>query len=427
MTTLKHQHQAEWGSTFFKEMQANFERIAHAINLDENIALRLRVPEKALIVSVPFRMDDGHVELVTGYRVQHNDTLGPCKGGIRYNAHVNLGEVSALAMMMTWKSAIVGLPLGGAKGGVAVDPNPLSRQELQRLTRRFTIEILNFIGPESDIPAPDMGTNEQVMAWIMDTYSQQKGHSIPGVVTGKPIDIGGSLGRKEAPGRGVVYTIISAAEKIKMKLDSKTRISVQGFGQVGGAAARKLEKIGCKVIAVSDASGGIYNANGLHYDSLTAYLNQNKFLKGYPEGDFISNEDLLEVDCDILIPAAIERVIHKDNARKLKCKILAEGANGPTTNEADQIIRERGDIFVIPDILANAGGVVVSYFEWVQDLQNLFWKEKEINHRLWEMMSDAFERVYQTSLKEKVDMRTAALMTAIRKVSTSMLTRGLYP
>ncbi|MBI5299318.1 MAG: Glu/Leu/Phe/Val dehydrogenase [Deltaproteobacteria bacterium] len=408
-------------------MQANFERIAHAINLDENIALRLRVPEKALIVSVPFRMDDGHVELVTGYRVQHNDTLGPCKGGIRYNAHVNLGEVSALAMMMTWKSAIIGLPLGGAKGGVAIDPNPLSRQELQRLTRRFTIEILNFIGPESDIPAPDMGTNEQVMAWIMDTYSQQKGHSIPGVVTGKPIDIGGSLGRKEAPGRGVVYTIISAAEKMKMKLDSKTRISVQGFGQVGGAAARKLEKIGCKVIAVSDASGGIYNANGLHYDSLTAYLNQNKFLKGYPEGDFISNEDLLEVDCDILVPAAIERVIHKDNAGKLKCKILAEGANGPTTNEADQIIRERDDIFVIPDILANAGGVVVSYFEWVQDLQNLFWKEKEINHRLWEMMSDAFERVYQTSLKEKVDMRTAALMTAIRKVSTSMLTRGLYP
>lgn len=427
MTTLKHQHQAEWGSTFFKEMQANFERIAHAINLDENIALRLRVPEKALIVSVPFRMDDGHVELVTGYRVQHNDTLGPCKGGIRYNAHVNLGEVSALAMMMTWKSAIIGLPLGGAKGGVAIDPNPLSRQELQRMTRRFTIEILNFIGPESDIPAPDMGTSEQVMAWIMDTYSQQKGHSIPGVVTGKPIDIGGSLGRKEAPGRGVVYTIISAAEKTKMKLDSKTKISVQGFGQVGGAAARKLEKIGCKVIAVSDASGGIYNANGLHYDSLMAYLNQNKFLKGYPEGDFISNEDLLEVDCDILIPAAIERVIHKDNARKLKCKILAEGANGPTTNEADQIIRERGDIFVIPDILANAGGVVVSYFEWVQDLQNLFWKEKEINHRLWEMMSDAFERVYQTSLKEKVDMRTAALMTAIRKVSTAMLTRGLYP
>jgi len=419
--------QSEWDSPFFKESQASFERVAKMIQLDENISLRLRVPERALIVSVPFRMDDGHVELVTGYRVQHNDTLGPCKGGIRYNPHVNLGEVTALAMMMTWKSAIIGLPLGGAKGGVAVDPNPLSRQELQRLTRRYTIEILNFIGPESDIPAPDMGTNEQVMAWLMDTYSQQKGHSVPGVVTGKPIDIGGSLGRKEAPGRGVVYTVISAAEKIKLKLDSKIRVVVQGFGQVGGAAARKMEKIGCKIVGVSDHMGGVYNANGLRYDSLMAYVQQNKTLKGYPEGENITNDQLLELDCEVLIPAAIERVIHKDNAKKLKCKILAEGANGPTTNEADQIIKDRGDIFVIPDILANAGGVIVSYFEWVQDLQNLFWKEKEINHRLWEMMSDAFEKVYATAQREKVDMRTAALMTAIRKVSTSMLTRGLYP
>ncbi|OGQ40424.1 MAG: hypothetical protein A2W61_01825 [Deltaproteobacteria bacterium RIFCSPLOWO2_01_44_7] len=246
-------------------------------------------------------------------------------------------------------------------------------------------------------------------------------------MTGKPIDIGGSLGRKEAPGRGVVYTIISAAEKIKLKLDSKTRVAVQGFGQVGGAAARKMEKIGCKIVAVSDLSGGVYNSNGLRYDSLMNYLSQNKFLKGYPEGDFVTNEQLLEIDCDVLIPSAIERVIHKDNAKKLKCKILAEGANGPTTNEADAIIKERGDIFVIPDILANAGGVVVSYFEWVQDLQNLFWKEKEINHRLWEMMSDAFEKVYATAQREKVDMRTAALMTAIRKISTAMLTRGLYP
>ena len=421
------QHHIEWDNPFFNEVQANFERVARLMHLDENLLLRLRVPEKALMVSVPFRRDNGKVEVVTGYRVQHNDTLGPYKGGLRYNPHVNMGEVSALAMMMTWKSAIVGLPLGGAKGGVAIDPNPLSRQELQRLTRRFTIEILNFIGPESDVPAPDMGTNEQVMAWIMDTYSQQKGHAIPGVVTGKPIDIGGSLGRKEAPGRGVVYAIISAAEKIKMKLDSKIRVAVQGYGQVGGAAAKKMEKIGCKVIAVSDHTCALYNPNGLKYDSLSAYLAQNKVLKGYPEGECITNEELLEIDCDVLIPAAIEQVIHKDNAKKLKCRILAEGANGPTTNEADRIIRERGDIFVIPDILANAGGVVVSYFEWVQDLQNLFWKEKEINHRLWEMMSDAFEKVDLTAQKEKVDMRTAALMTAIRKVSTAMLTRGLYP
>lgn len=418
---------AEWDSTFFKEVQASFERVAKMVQLDENILKKLRVPERALIVSVPFRMDDGSVQLVTGYRVQHNDTLGPCKGGIRYNLNVNLGEVAALAMMMTWKSAIIGLPLGGAKGGVTIDPTPLSRQELQRLTRRYTIEILNFIGPESDIPAPDLGTNEQVMAWIMDTYSQHKGHVVPGVVTGKPIDIGGSLGRKEAPGRGVVYTVISAAEKIKLKLDSKVRVAVQGFGQVGGAAAKKMEKIGCKVVGVSDVSGGVYNPGGLRYDSLMAYLAQNKTLKGYPEGDSITNEQLLELDCEVLIPAAVERVIHKDNAKKLKCKILAEGANGPTTNEADEIIRNRGDIFVVPDILANAGGVVVSYFEWVQDLQNLFWKEKEINHRLWEMMSDGFERVYATSVREKVDMRTAALMTAVRKVSTAMLTRGLYP
>ena len=412
----------------FQEVQADFERVGRLVHLDDNILQKLRVPERALIVSVPFRYDDGSVHIVTGYRVQHNDTLGPCKGGIRYHPSVDLGEVSALAMKMTWKSAIVGLPLGGAKGGVTIDPTPLSRQELQRLTRRYTMEILNFIGPESDIPAPDLGTNEQVMAWIMDTYSQHKGYACPGVVTGKPIDIGGSLGRKEAPGRGVVYTTILAAEKIKLKLNSKVRIAVQGFGQVGGAAARKMEKIGCKVVAVSDVSGGIYNPKGLSYDSLMAYIAQNKTLKGYPEGDAITNEELLEVDCDVLMPSAVEQVIHEKNVHKLKCKILAEGANGPTTNEAAKILREnKKDIFVIPDILANAGGVIVSYFEWVQDLQNLFWKEKEINQRLWEMMSDAFEKVYLVTQKENVDMRTAALMTAVRKVSAAMLTRGLYP
>lgn len=419
--------QTEWQSDFFDSVQANFDQVARHISLDENIFQKLRVPERAIVVSIPFRMDDGNVRIVSGYRVQHNDTLGPCKGGIRYNPHVTMGEVAALAMKMTWKSAIVGLPLGGAKGGVCIDPTPLSRQELQRLTRRYTIEILNFIGPEKDIPAPDMGTNEQVMAWIMDTYSQHIGYSCPGVVTGKPIEIGGSLGRREAPGRGVVYSVISAAEKIKMRLNSKVRVAVQGFGQVGAAAARKMEKIGCTVIAVSDVSGGVYNPKGLQYDSLMAWLAQHKTLEGYPEGDRISNEDLLELECEVLIPAAIESVIHRENAPRLKCRILAEGANGPVTNEADHIIRERADIFVVPDILANAGGVIVSYFEWVQDLQNLFWKEKEINHRLWEMLSDAFERVYQTAQKEKVDMRTAALMTAIRKVWTAMRTRGLYP
>lgn len=417
----------EWSNPFYKEVQSNFLEVAHRLGVDQNIIEKLKYPERVIIVSIPFRMDNGKVRAVWGYRVQHNDTLGPCKGGIRYSPHVTLGEVAALSMKMTWKSAIVGLPLGGGKGGVAIDPNILSRQELQRLTRRYTLEILNFIGPEKDIPAPDMGTNEQVMAWIMDTYSQHKGYTCHGVVTGKPISIGGSLGRKEAPGRGVVYTVISAAEKIKMKLNSKVRLAVQGFGQVGGAAAKKMEKIGCKVVAVSDVSGGIYNANGLNYDSLESYIAKNKTLEGYPEGDKITNEELLEVDCEVLVPAAIEGVIHGENAGKLKCRILAEGANGPTTNAGDKILRERGDIFVIPDILANAGGVIVSYFEWVQGLQNLFWSEKEINQKLWEKMSDSFETVYEMTQREKIDMRTAALMVAIKKVSTAMLTRGLYP
>ncbi|MDO8493976.1 MAG: Glu/Leu/Phe/Val dehydrogenase [Deltaproteobacteria bacterium] len=418
----------EWDAPLFQQVQAEFERVGREISLDENVIEKLRVPERALIVSIPFRMDNGDVRTVIGYRVQHNDTLGPCKGGIRYQPGVNLGEVSALAMKMTWKSAIVGLPLGGAKGGVAVEPKELSRQELQRLTRRYTIEIFNFIGPDKDIPAPDMGTNEQVMAWLMDTYSAQKGHSIPGCVTGKPIEIGGSLGRKEAPGRGVIYTVVSAAEKIKMKLNNKVRVAIQGFGQVGGAAAKKIEKIGCKVIAVSDISGGVYNPKGLSYDSLIAHIEKNGSLANYTEGDRISNEDLLELECEVLIPGAVERVIHEGNVHKLRCRILAEGANGPTTNEAAAFLCEHQDqVFVVPDVLANAGGVIVSYFEWVQDLQNLFWKEKEINHRLWEMMSDAFERVYEVSQKEKVDMRTAALRTAIRKVATAMKVRGLYP
>ena len=419
---------AEWESPLFHQIQARFDRVAEIIQLDRNIFQKLRIPERALIVSVPFRKDDGSVQVVPGYRVQHNDTLGPCKGGIRYMPDVTLGEVSALAMMMTWKSAIMNLPLGGGKGGVAIDAHKLSRQELQRLTRRYTLEIINFIGPDKDIPAPDMGTNEQVMAWMMDTYSQHVGYCCPGVVTGKPIELGGSLGRKEAPGRGLIYTVISAAEKIKLKLNSKVRVAIQGFGQVGAAAARKIEKMGCVVVAVSDHTGGIYNPKGLKYASLMAYLEKNKVLKGCPDGDFISNEDLLELDCEILLPCAIDQVIHKDNVNKLKCRILGEGANGPTTFDADSFLREhQKDIFVIPDILANAGGVVVSYFEWVQDLQNLFWKEKEINRRLWELMTDAFDRVYATAEERKCDMRTAALITAIQKVAGAMRTRGLYP
>jgi len=418
---------AEWDNPLFMQVQAQFETAAKKISLDENIFYRLRVPDKALIVSVPFRNDDGSIRVVPGYRVQHNDVLGPYKGGVRYHPLVNLGEVAALAMLMTWKCSLVNLPLGGAKGGIQIDPTLLSRGELQRMTRRYTSEIVNFIGPDIDIPAPDMGTNEQVMAWIMDTYSQLKGYAIPEIVTGKPVIIGGSLGRKEATGRGVVYCLIEAAKILGRKLNDNCRVAVQGFGNVGNAAVKKLEKIGTKVVAVSDVRSGIYNPKGLSFQALTDWVNQHRFLEGFPEAEPVSNEELACLDVDILVPAATEGTITPEIAKRLKCKILAEGANGPTTLEADQIIEDRGDIFVIPDVLANAGGVVVSYFEWVQDLQNYFWTEQEINKKLFEIMSTAFQSVYSFSLEHKVNMRLAALMTGIRKVSQAMLTRGFYP
>jgi glutamate dehydrogenase (NAD(P)+) len=335
--------------------------------------------------------------------------------------------VAALAMLMTWKCALVNLPLGGAKGGIQIDPARLSRGELQRMTRRYTSEIVNFIGPDVDIPAPDMGTNEQVMAWIMDTYSQLKGYAIPEIVTGKPVIIGGSLGRKEATGRGVVYALMEAAKLLKIKLDQKIRVAIQGFGNVGSAAAKKVEKIGTRVIAVSDHLGGVYNAEGLSYVALQDWVNLHRTVQGFPGGEPITNDQLLTLDADVVIPAATEGTVTADVALRMKCKILAEAANGPTTIEADRIIRERGDIFIIPDVLANAGGVVVSYFEWVQDLQNFFWNEKEINRRLWEVMTQAFHNVHQFALERKVDMRMAALMVGIDKVARAMLTRGFYP
>jgi glutamate dehydrogenase (NAD(P)+) len=419
--------QAEWDNPLFVQVQQQFEDAATRLNLDKNIFYRLRVPDKALMVSVPFRNDDGSIRVVPGYRVHHNDVLGPYKGGIRYHPNVNLGEVTALAMLMTWKTALVNLPLGGAKGGISIDPTLLSRAELQRMTRRYVSEISNFIGPDVDIPAPDMGTNEQVMAWIMDTYSQLKGYAIPEIVTGKPVIIGGSLGRKEATGRGVVYCIMEACKVLNKNLDHHTKVAIQGFGNVGSAAAKKLEKSGAKVIAVSDAKTGVYNKNGLDYRKLISWVKENKTLEAYPEADAVTNEELLTLDVDILIPAATEDTITEGIARKLKCSILAEGANGPITLNAEKIINDRGDIFVIPDVLANAGGVIVSYFEWVQDLQNLFWKEKEINERLWEILSQAYQAVYEFSQKNKVNMRTAALMLGVQKVSQAMLTRGFYP
>jgi glutamate dehydrogenase (NAD(P)+) len=413
-------------SPLYKNSVKQLDRAAEIMGLDPNIHTRLHTPKRALIVSVPVRMDDGSVKVFEGYRVHHNMTLGPAKGGIRYHQDVSLSEVAALSMLMTFKCSLMGLPLGGAKGGVRVDPTKLSRNELQRMTRRYTTEILPFIGPDKDVPAPDVGTNSQTMAWLMDTYSQEIGHAVPGVVTGKPVEIGGSLGREEATGRGVVYCIIEAAKHLNMTLDSNIKVAIQGYGNVGSAAARKMEKIGCKIVAISDVSGGIYNERGLNLDDVGAYLAKNKVLKGYPEAQAISNADLLECQCDILIPAALENQITKENASRIKAKIIAEGANGPTTEEADAILYAAGK-FLIPDILANAGGVTVSYFEWVQGLQQLFWTEKEVNNKLWDIMSATFQKVLKVSLEKKCSMRTASLIVSIGRLSKAMLLRGLFP
>jgi glutamate dehydrogenase (NAD(P)+) len=414
----------EWHSATSDMAIQQFDLAAEKLGVDPNVARRLRRPDRALIVSVPTRMDDGGVKVFTGYRVQHNDVLGPFKGGIRYHPAVNLGEVSALAMWMTWKCSLVGLPLGGAKGGIACDPAELSRHELQSMTRRFTAEIINIIGPEVDVPAPDMGTGEQVMAWIMDTYSQHKGHAVPEIVTGKPVAIGGTLGRREATGRGVVYMILEAAKHLNINLSQCTAV-VQGFGNVGSVAVKELANIGVKVIGVSDRTGGFVDEKGLPVEKLLELADKNHSLEGCPYGDKISNEELLELKCDVLVPAALEMQITKANAAKIHCRILAEGANGPTTPDADTILRENG-IFLIPDILANAGGVVVSYFEWVQDLQNFFWNEVEVNSKLREILVKSFHEVLRMSEKHGVDMRLAALMIGIDRVTRAMLWRGLY-
>jgi glutamate dehydrogenase (NAD(P)+) len=414
----------EWHSATNDMAVRQFDVAASKLGIDPNVSARLRRPDRAMIVSVPTRMDDGRVQVFTGYRVQHNDVLGPFKGGIRYHPAVNLGEVSALAMWMTWKCSLVGLPLGGAKGGIACDPAHLSSSELQSMTRRFTAEILNIIGPEVDVPAPDMGTNEQVMAWIMDTYSQHKGHAVPEIVTGKPVAIGGTLGRREATGRGVVYMIIEAARYLGIDL-SKCTAAVQGFGNVGSVAVKELANIGVKIIGVSDRTGGFVDTKGLPVDKLLEVANKNHSLEGCPYGDKTSNAEVLELKCDILVPAALEMQITEKNAARVQCRILAEGANGPTTPEADAILHDKG-IFLIPDILANAGGVVVSYFEWVQDLQNFFWNEAEVSNKLREILVKAFQEVLAMSQKQSVSMRLAALMIGIDRVVRAMLWRGLY-
>ncbi len=404
---------------------AQIDKAQKHLECDPNMIEKLRHPERSLLVSVPVRMDNGRIRVFKGFRVQHSTVRGPAKGGIRYHPSVDLDEVTALAAWMTWKCAVMNIPFGGAKGGVECDPAELSPCELERLTRRYTAEIFSFIGPDRDIPAPDVNTNPQVMAWLMDTYSMQVGHSVPGVVTGKPIAIGGSEGRSDATGLGVVYMVVEAAKKLKLNLEKATA-AIQGFGNVGGSAARNLHQAGVKVIAISDKDGGYYCNGGIDPFALQRHFVKNGTLKGFPGCEDISNEELLALPCDVLVPAALENVIHRGNAGSIRARMIAEGANGPVTPIADEILREKG-IFVIPDILANAGGVTVSYFEWVQDLQNYFWNEAEINKRLRQIMAVAFEKVMAIGEEKKIDNRTAAQVLGIGRVVEAQQLRGLYP
>jgi glutamate dehydrogenase (NAD(P)+) len=413
-------------SPLYQDALSQMLSVVETVGADPNIVERLKHPKRAIQVSIPIRLDDGTVKTFEGYRVQHNMTLGPGKGGIRFHPHVNLSETAALAMLMTFKCALVGLPLGGAKGGVKVDPNDLSRQELQGLTRRYATEINPFIGPDIDIPAPDIGTDGQTMAWFMDTYSQIKGYAIPGVVTGKPIVTGGSLGRSEATGKGVAFCIRFAADAINLKIDKSTRVSIHGFGKVAIPAAYDLCEMGAKVVAIGDVSGAIYNSHGIDIDEAVKYVKKNRFLKGFPGGESITNDELIELDVDIFIPAAIDGVVHKANADSVKAKIIAEGANGPLTMEAVDIITAKGG-FIIPDILCNAGGVIVSYFEWVQGLAHLFWGLDEINSKLHDILKDAFDRVYLSSQEYGVDMKKAAFAASISRLGMAMRVRGLFP
>ena len=387
---------------------------------------RLKYPKRSITVAIPIHRDDGRTEVFTGYRVQHHLTLGPTKGGIRYHPSVELGEVAALAMWMSWKCALAGLPYGGAKGGVACDPSKLSLTELERITRRFTQEIIPFIGPQIDIPAPDLGTNEQVMAWMMDTYSTHMGYSVPGVVTGKPVLLGGSVGRREATGRGVGYLVNRAMDTLGLDANKCTAV-VQGYGNVGSVAAFSLAKFGVKIIAVSDAHGGLHNAKGIDLWELEKHVAATRTVVGFPGGEPITNEQLLVTPCDILVPAALERQITGKNAGQIQCRILAEGANGPTTPEADLILDQREEIFLIPDILCNSGGVIVSYFEWVQDLQSFFWNESEVTDKLFRILEGAFTQTLQFSRKHQLSMRQAALSLGIKRVWEAKKARGLFP
>jgi glutamate dehydrogenase (NAD(P)+) len=416
----------EFDSQMYREAVGQFDRVATLMGLDDNVADRLRVPQKSTVVSFPFRHDNyTEVETIFGYRVQHLTTMGPTKGGIRFDMDVDLGEVAALAMWMTWKCSIVGVPFGGAKGGVRINPMNLSRAELQRVTRRFTMEIINVIGPDTDIPAPDLGTNEQVMAWLMDTYSQHVGHAVPAVVTGKPPALGGSVARREATGRGLMFLLPQAAAAVDLN-PMGAKVAIHGFGNVGRYAAVAAQEMSASVVAVSDISGAVYNPDGLDIPAVAKWVDENRFLEGYPDADFIEGSALIGLDVDVLVPAAIQNVIRADNAPDVKATLVIEGANNPTTLEADDMLRDRG-VLIVPDILANAGGVTVSYFEWVQDVQKYFWSENETVGRLREIMTRAFDEVHSIATAESVDMRTAALIKGIRRVADAKLVRGVFP
>ena len=415
------------GLTAFDVAKKQIDIVAEEIGLDPNIREYLKRVERALIVTIPIQMDDGSLKIFEGYRVQHSTVRGPGKGGIRFSPEVTLNEVKALATWMTWKCSLLNLPLGGAKGGVCVDPRKLSKRELERLTRRYASEIINMIGPDIDIPAPDMNTNAQIMAWIMDTYSMNKGRSVPGVVTGKPIEIGGSVGREPATGMGLYYVLEAMCEKLSLNLKS-LNIVVQGFGNVGGTIADLLYNDGCKVMAVSDISGGLYSSEGLNISKLLDWAKEGKLLKEYKDKAYkiISNDELLNLECDVLIPAALENQITQTNADKINCKIVLEGANGPVTPDADNILFKKG-IHVIPDILANSGGVCVSYFEYVQDIRAYFWELERINKELKKIMLRAFEEVYTVSKERNVLLRTAAYIIAVTRIAKAIELRGIFP
>ena len=415
-----------YDSDVFKMACRQFDTAADAINLPEAIRDRTKYPRRCFAVSLPIRRDDGSVTVFEGYRVQHNLSTGPAKGGIRFHQDVTIGEVAALAMWMSWKCSLVGLPYGGAKGGVIVNPGALSLGELERLSRRYMQELIPFIGPHIDVPAPDMGTNERIMGWMMDTYSNHVGHIVPGIVTGKPVSLGGSQGRREATGAGVAYLIKRYLEDFKIPIHKAT-IAIQGFGNVGGEAALALESYGAKIIAISDWTGGIFNAKGINIRKAMEYVRYQKVLRDFDGGDEIDNSDLLTLKCTVLVPAALERVITPINAPKLQCRILAEAANGPTTFKADRVLEKRDDIEVIPDVLCNAGGVIVSYFEWLQNLQNYYWTRDEVMEKLFAMLDKAKDAVEAQKRKFKFSRRLAAQTLGIQRVADAKMSRGLFP